>query len=152
MSTGASAPSPGGLQGSRDRKSKVSRFLDHILHKHDPPRPQTVSQITEKLTVDKKYKTLPSMIRLRFGRQESARDNENKRPRDRNVEPASTWHAGQASPPSGKEPAYTLGLATHNFGKPCETCGTAVARRMYAILRTFVALPTTLRVRECARG
>jgi hypothetical protein len=142
MATSSPAESPGGLPGSKDRKSKLSRFLHHILHNHEAPRPQTVSQITGNLKADKRYKTrLASMIRLRLGGQDSTRDKENKQLRDRNVEPASTWHAGQGSPSSGKEPVYTLGLATHDFSKPCETCGNVVARRMYVFSKSCCSIP-----------
>ena len=134
MSNGASAPSPGRLQGAKDRKSRLSRFLAHVLHNHETPRQQTVTQITKKVNVDKKYKTISSMIKSRLGRQDSDGGSENIPPRDHNIEPVSTWHAGVGSPSSGKEPAYTLGLAAHEFGEPCEDCGAVAARRMYAFV------------------
>ena len=122
--------------GSRVRRSPLSRFVDFVLHRHESPRSQTANNITEKLKLNASHKkALPRLVTLRLGRQGSSSDKENKQPRDYIVEPASTWHAGQVSPSSGKAPAYTLGLAAHDFGEPCNDCGAVVARRMYALAR-----------------
>jgi hypothetical protein len=77
---------------------------------------------------------LRKLIGRKLGGQDASQDKENISFVGRNSVPsASTWHAGIGEP-------YALGLASHEFGKPCGDCGAVVARRMYACIHGFCLL------------